>query len=86
MAFMALFLPLPLPLLYLLAFLKNSFPSFTDPPSSPSRPDCAIEDLDEFIHCSWTKSNEPMIPTIYTLHWKDCDGYDSVLQSKRSHF
>ncbi|KAG1967190.1 interleukin-12 receptor subunit beta-2 [Pimephales promelas] len=74
MAFMALFLPLPLPLLYLLAFLKNSFPSFTDPPSSPSRPDCAIEDLDEVIHCSWTKSNEPMIPTIYTLHWKDCDG------------
>ncbi|XP_077068010.1 interleukin 12 receptor, beta 2a, like [Siphateles boraxobius] len=43
------------------------------PPSSPSRPDCAIE-LDEDIHCSWTKSNEPMIPTIYTLHWKDCDG------------
>ncbi|XP_056127990.1 interleukin 12 receptor, beta 2a, like [Rhinichthys klamathensis goyatoka] len=44
------------------------------PPSSPSRPDCAIEDLNEDIHCSWTKSNEPMIPTIYTLHWKDCDG------------
>ncbi|CAM4401566.1 unnamed protein product [Leuciscus chuanchicus] len=44
------------------------------PPSSPSRPDCVIEDFDEDIHCSWTKSNEPMIPTIYTLHWKDCDG------------
>lgn len=62
-------------LLYLMAFLKNSFPSLTDPPSPPSRPICTIEDLDEDIHCSWTKSNEPMIPTIYTLHWQDyrCD-------------
>ncbi|XP_016394196.1 interleukin-6 receptor subunit beta-like [Sinocyclocheilus rhinocerous] len=45
------------------------------PPSPPSRPDCAIEDLEvEDIYCSWTKSNEPMIPTVYTLHWKDYDG------------
>uniref|UniRef100_A0A673MZ39 Interleukin-12 receptor subunit beta-2-like n=1 Tax=Sinocyclocheilus rhinocerous TaxID=307959 RepID=A0A673MZ39_9TELE len=45
------------------------------PPSPPSHPDCAIEDLeDEDIYCSWTKSNEPMIPTVYTLHWKDYDG------------
>lgn len=50
-------------------------PSFSDPPSPPSRPDCAIEDLeDEDIYCSWTKSIEPMIPTVYTLHWKDYDG------------
>ncbi|XP_073689667.1 interleukin 12 receptor, beta 2a, like [Garra rufa] len=45
------------------------------PPSAPSRPDCAIEDLDiEHIYCSWSKYNEPMIPTVYTLHWKDYDG------------
>ncbi|KAK7168220.1 hypothetical protein R3I94_002309 [Phoxinus phoxinus] len=51
------------------------------PPSSPSRPDCAIEDLYEDIYCSWTKSNEPMIPTVYTLHWKDCDG---IINSRES--
>lgn len=45
------------------------------PPSPPSRPDCAIEDLeDEDIYCSWTKSNQSMIPTVYTLHWTDYDG------------
>uniref|UniRef100_A0A671QVS1 Interleukin-12 receptor subunit beta-2-like n=1 Tax=Sinocyclocheilus anshuiensis TaxID=1608454 RepID=A0A671QVS1_9TELE len=45
------------------------------PPFPPSRPDCAIEDLeDEDIYCSWTKSNESMIPTVYTLHWKNYDG------------
>nr|AKM20924.1 interleukin-12 receptor subunit beta-2-like X1 [Ctenopharyngodon idella] len=46
------------------------------PPSPPSRPICTIEDLYDAqdIHCSWTKSNEPMIPTIYTLHWQDCFG------------
>ncbi|XP_043091748.1 LOW QUALITY PROTEIN: interleukin 12 receptor, beta 2a, like [Puntigrus tetrazona] len=45
------------------------------PPSPPSPPDCAIEDLeDEDIYCSWSKSNEPTIPTVYTLHWKDYDG------------
>ncbi|KAL1277706.1 hypothetical protein QQF64_024379 [Cirrhinus molitorella] len=45
------------------------------PPSAPSRPDCAIEEPDiEHIYCSWTKSSEPMIPTVYTLHWKDYDG------------
>lgn len=44
------------------------------PPSSPSRPECErLEGLED-IHCSWTKSNEPMIPTNYTLHWKDWDG------------
>ncbi|XP_016098473.1 interleukin-12 receptor subunit beta-2-like isoform X2 [Sinocyclocheilus grahami] len=45
------------------------------PPFPPSRPDCAIEDLeDEDIYCFWTKSNESMIPTVYTLHWKNYDG------------
>ncbi|XP_051569673.1 interleukin-12 receptor subunit beta-2-like isoform X1 [Myxocyprinus asiaticus] len=44
------------------------------PPFPPSRPDCSIEDLEEGdIHCSWERSNEPMIPTIYILHWQDCD-------------
>lgn len=52
------------------------------PPSPPSRPDCAIEDLDdEDIYCSWTKSNESMIPTVYSLHWKD---YDGNVQSRES--
>ncbi|XP_059413613.1 interleukin 12 receptor, beta 2a, like [Carassius carassius] len=45
------------------------------PPSPPSRPVCAVEDLEvEDIYCSWTTSNEPMIPTVYILHWKDHDG------------
>uniref|UniRef100_A0A8C2F7W7 Interleukin 12 receptor, beta 2a, like n=1 Tax=Cyprinus carpio TaxID=7962 RepID=A0A8C2F7W7_CYPCA len=52
------------------------------PPSPPSRPDCAIEDLeDEDIYCSWTKSNEPMIPTVYTLYWKDYDGNVKFVES-----
>ncbi|XP_050961875.1 interleukin 12 receptor, beta 2a, like [Labeo rohita] len=52
------------------------------PPSAPSRPDCAIEDMDkEHIYCSWTKFNETMIPTVYTLHWKD---YDGNVQSRES--
>lgn len=45
------------------------------PPSPPSRPNCVIEDLEkEDIYCSWTKSNEPMITTVYTLHWQDYEG------------
>ncbi|XP_052392534.1 interleukin-6 receptor subunit beta [Carassius gibelio] len=52
------------------------------PPSPPSRPVCAVEDLEvEDISCSWTKSNEPMIPTVYTLHWKD---YDGKIKSRES--
>ncbi|KAK9978313.1 hypothetical protein ABG768_020069 [Culter alburnus] len=46
------------------------------PPSPPSPPICTIGDLEVFedILCSWTKSNEPMIPTIYTLHWQNFYG------------
>ncbi|XP_067237598.1 interleukin 12 receptor, beta 2a, like isoform X2 [Chanodichthys erythropterus] len=47
-----------------------------DPPSPPSPPICTIGDLEDFedILCSWTKSNELMIPTIYTLHWQNVYG------------
>ncbi|XP_051572112.1 interleukin-12 receptor subunit beta-2-like [Myxocyprinus asiaticus] len=45
------------------------------PPFAPSRPECSIEEFEEGdIHCSWSRSNEPMITTVYTLHWQDCDG------------
>ncbi|XP_056309273.1 interleukin 12 receptor, beta 2a, like [Danio aesculapii] len=45
------------------------------PPSPPSRPNCVIEDLvEEDIYCSWTISDEPMITTVYTLHWQDYEG------------
>ncbi|XP_052408173.1 interleukin-12 receptor subunit beta-2 [Carassius gibelio] len=52
------------------------------PPSPPSRPDCAIEDVEEGdIYCSWTKSNEPLIPTVYTLHWEDYEGIVKSVES-----
>ncbi|NP_001352715.1 interleukin 12 receptor, beta 2a, like precursor [Danio rerio] len=45
------------------------------PPSPPSHPNCVIEDLvKEDIYCSWTISDEPMITTVYTLHWQDYEG------------
>ncbi|TRY91423.1 hypothetical protein DNTS_018793 [Danionella cerebrum] len=45
------------------------------PPSPPSRPNCVIEAIeDESIRCSWTNSNEPVIQTTYTLHWRDYKG------------
>ncbi|XP_051995422.1 interleukin-12 receptor subunit beta-2-like isoform X2 [Xyrauchen texanus] len=46
------------------------------PPSAPSSLKCSIEESEEGdIHCSWSRSNETMITTVYTLHWQDCDGY-----------
>lgn len=58
-----------------------------NPPSPPSGLDCAIEhmDIDMDIHCSWSTAYKPVIPTIYTLHWKDYEGKIRSRVSENEH-
>ncbi|KAG7460134.1 hypothetical protein MATL_G00218000 [Megalops atlanticus] len=40
------------------------------PPHPPSRPECHIRHGDRDIQCSWDPGRWALLPTNYTLHWK----------------